>query len=83
MADRPRHLLSVALLFLPAAIILAAPEYPETIAVMQTVLKGELLAHAKYVAYAGVARTEKYPHIAYLAVALAASESIHARNFQC
>jgi rubrerythrin len=49
---------------------------------MQTVLKGELLARAKYLAYAGKAREEKYPHIAYLSVALGASEGIHARNFQ-
>ncbi len=55
---------------------------PETIAVMQAVLQGELLAHARYVAYAGRAREESYPHIAALALALAASEGIHARNFQ-
>jgi rubrerythrin len=56
--------------------------FPETITVLQAVLKGELLAHARYVAYAAKAREEKYPRIAALAIALAASEAIHARNFQ-
>lgn len=60
----------------------AQSSYPETASVMQIVLKGELLAHARYVAYAARARQENYPHIAALAIALAASESIHARNFQ-
>jgi rubrerythrin len=55
---------------------------PETISVMQLVLRGELLAHARYVAYAARARQESYPRIAALALALAASEGIHARNFQ-
>lgn len=59
-----------------------ATGYPETISVMQVVLKGELLAHARYVAYAARARQESYPHIAALSLALAASEGIHARNFQ-
>jgi rubrerythrin len=62
--------------------VVAQSSYPETISVMQIVLKGELLAHARYVAYAAKAREENYPRIAALAVALAASEDIHGRNFQ-
>jgi MscS family membrane protein len=45
-------------------------------AVMQIVVKGELLAHARYVAYAVKAREESYPRIAALAIALAAQETI-------
>ena len=68
-------------LLAPAAAQAQTP-YPETVSVMQAVLKGELLAHARYVAYASKARDENYPRIAALALALAASEGIHARNFQ-
>jgi rubrerythrin len=73
-------LLVLPSLLVPAAVH-AQTSYPETVAVMQTVLKGELLAHARYVAYADKAREEKYPRIAALALALAASEAVHARNF--
>ncbi len=75
----------VALIFLAAA---AAParaaeaRYTETVTVLQTVYAGELFAHARYLAIAAKALEEKYPHIAYLASALAASEGIHARNFR-
>ena len=68
-------------LLAPAAAQAQTP-YPETVSVMQAVLKGELLVHARYVAYASKARDENYPRIAALALALAASEGIHARNFQ-
>jgi rubrerythrin len=56
--------------------------FPQTIAVMRTVLTRELLAFARYEAYARKAREEGYPHIANLAAALSVSESIHARNFR-
>jgi rubrerythrin len=60
----------------------AAPaKYPETASVMQAALAGELLAHARYLAYAQRARDEKYPSLALFATSLAASEAIHARNF--
>jgi rubrerythrin len=52
----------------------------ETTAVMKEVLTRELLAHARYAAYARKAREEGYPHIAYLADALSTSEGVHARN---
>jgi len=71
--------LLISLLPMEAA---AQASYPQTVSVMQIALKRELLAHARYVAYAAKAREENYPHIAALAIALAASESIHARNFQ-
>jgi rubrerythrin len=63
-------------------VIAAQAAYQETVSVMQVVLAGEMLAHARYVAYAGKAREEKYPRIAALSLALAASEGIHARNFR-
>lgn len=57
-------------------------KYPETIATMQVALTGELMAHARYLAFAQRARDEKYPSIALFATALGASEAIHARNFR-
>ena len=69
-------------LAIPVAPVAAQAAYPQTITVIQGVLVGELLAHARYVAYAARAREEKYPHIASLALALAASEGVHARNFE-
>jgi rubrerythrin len=80
MAMRTISLFPVFLsLLMPVAA--CAQTLPQTITVMQTVLKGELLAHAQDLAYAEKAREEKYPRIAALALALAASEGVHARNF--
>jgi len=62
--------------------VTAQSKYSETITVMQAVYSGELLAHARYLAIAAKALEEKYPHIAYLATALASSEGVHARNFR-
>ena len=74
------------LLVLPLSLfpmrVVAQSSYPETVSVMEVVLKGELLARARYVSYAAKAREENYPRIAALAIALAASEDIHGRNFQ-
>jgi rubrerythrin len=75
-------LLAILCLLFPAADAAAQSAWPETVFVIQSALKGELLAHARYVAYAEKAREEKYPHIANLALALATSEGVHARNFQ-
>ena len=73
---------AILCLVVPVAPAAAQTAYPQTITVIQGVLAGELLAHARYVAYAARAREEKYPHIASLALALAASEGVHARNFE-
>jgi rubrerythrin len=54
---------------------------PETISVLQNAYRGEILAYRTYTAYAKKANSEDYPSIAQLFRALAASESIHARNF--
>jgi rubrerythrin len=56
--------------------------YPETQAVLLEVHEGELKALSSYQAYARMALNESYPNIAYLFTALAASESIHARNMR-
>jgi rubrerythrin len=68
-------------LLVPVIQAAAQASHPQTISVLQVVLQGELLAHARYVAYAAKAREEKYPRIANLALALAASEAVHSRNF--
>jgi rubrerythrin len=60
----------------------AQVEYPETINALQTVYRDEIRAHLTYLAYAREAISENYPNIAHLFVSLAASESIHARNFK-
>jgi len=65
------------LLALPLA---GTEQRPATITVMREVLARELLAEARYVAFAQRAREDRYPHIARLADALALSESIHVRN---
>jgi rubrerythrin len=54
---------------------------PETISVLQNAYRGEIRAYRTYTAYAKKANSENYPSIAQLFCALAASESIHARNF--
>ena len=60
----------------------AQPEYPETISVLQKLYFDEILALHKYAVYAQKVESENYPDIAKLFFALAASESIHARNFK-
>ena len=76
-------------LLLLASLLLASPvppaygqEYPETQAVLLEVHAAELKALSSYQAYARMALNENYPNIAYLFTALAASESIHARNMR-
>jgi len=56
-------------------------DYPKTIAALQERYHDEVVAHARYGAYAKQAEAENYPAIAHLFRALAASEAIHARNF--
>ena len=64
---------------LPA--VSAQLRYPETISVLQILYEDEVQAFNDYQAYAKKAASEKYPNIARLFIALATSESIHARNF--
>jgi rubrerythrin len=70
------------LLLLLAGTAAAGPDaYPQTIAALQERYADEVQAHQKYAAYAAHADQEGYPHIAHLFRALAASETVHARNF--
>jgi rubrerythrin len=70
--------------FFRAPVVIAQSNYLETIAVLQTAYQNEIQAHVSYLAYAQKALSEKYPNIAHLFLALASSESVHARNFsQC
>jgi rubrerythrin len=68
-------------LAVPVAADNSPAAYPETVSVLRAALQGELTAHFKYLAFSKRAGEEKYPRIAYLFSALAASEGIHARNF--
>ncbi len=60
----------------------AQSEYTETISVLQTLYQDEIQAMQNYRAYAQKAVSENYPNIAKLFLTLAASESVHARNFK-
>jgi rubrerythrin len=60
----------------------AAQAYPETIAALANALQRELEAHHRYLESAKKATAEGYEGIAYLFTAFAASEQIHARNFE-
>ena len=57
-------------------------EYNETISILQTLHKDEMQAMHNYQAYAHKAVSQKYPNIGKLFMTLAASESVHARNFK-
>jgi len=56
--------------------------YPRTVEALKLRYIDEVNAHSKYNAYSTRALSEGYPNIALLFTALAASESIHARNFE-
>jgi rubrerythrin len=60
----------------------AQSEYSETISVLQSLYQDEKQALHNYRAYAKKAVSEKYPNIAKLFMTIAASESVHARNFK-
>ena len=62
--------------------ISAQSGYPETISVLQILYQDEVLAYNNYQAFAKKSQAEDYPNIAKLFVAIAKSESIHARNFK-
>ena len=60
----------------------AQSEYNETISVLQSLYLDEMQALHNYQAYAKKAVSENYPNIAKLFITIAASESVHARNFR-
>ena len=72
----------MSIFFLCGAAVNAPSEYPETISVLQSLYQDEMQAMHNYQAYAQKAVSQKYPNIAKLFMTLAASESVHARNFK-
>jgi rubrerythrin len=72
----------MSIFFLCGAAVNAQSEYQETIAVLQSLHQDEIQALHNYQAYAKKAVSQKYPNIAKLFMTLAASESVHARNFR-
>jgi len=72
----------VSLFFFLEPAVKAQSGYNETICVLQTLYKDEIQALHNYRAYAEKAAAEKYPNIARLFKTLAASETVHARNFE-
>jgi len=77
-----RLALAAVALLAPLAGFPGSPQYPKTVAALQERYADEVQAHQKYGAYAEQAGEEGYPQIAYLFTALAASETVHARNFK-
>ena len=65
----------------PVQVALAEGNYPLTISLIKMVAQDEARAHQAYIAYSRQAVADNYPGIARLFIALAASESIHAANF--
>ena len=73
-------LMSIFALSRPA--VNAESENTETITVLQSLYQDEMQAMNNYRAYAKKAVSENYPNIAKLFMTIAASESVHARNFK-
>ena len=73
-------LISIFALSRPA--VNAESENTETITVLQSLYQDEMQAMNNYRAYAKKAVSENYPNIAKLFMTIAASESVHARNFK-
>ena len=73
-------LISFFSVFGPA--VSAQSEYNETISVLQSLHQDEMQVMKNYQAYAKKAVSQKYPNIGKLFMTLAASESVHARNFE-
>jgi rubrerythrin len=74
--------LLVLLFFIPAYCVEAQSKYSKTVDALQERYGDEIHTVHIYLAYAQEALSEDYPNIAYLFLAFAASESVHARNFK-
>lgn len=83
--DRRACLLRVGLLALPATGLCirsaGAAGYPITVAAMREAQAGEMGVYYRYTEFSRQARQENYRGIAYLFVAFAAAEFVHAANF--
>jgi len=73
---------SIMFVFLPVFLASAQPLYPETVSGLKMVFIKESRAQKSYMAFSEKAKAENYPNIARLFVAIATSESIHARNMK-
>jgi len=60
----------------------AEQPYPNTISVLQTLYRNEIMARYRYLAFADAALQEGHRNIAHMFSALADSEAVHARNFK-
>lgn len=60
----------------------AQSPYPETVSGLKRVFIKESMAQKRYMAFSEKAKSENYPNISRLFVAIATSESIHARNMK-
>jgi rubrerythrin len=69
----------LTIVYLPAAVAAEAP--PELAAILQSAARAEMRAYQRYVRFARKAHAEDYDGISYLFTALAASELIHAQNY--
>ena len=74
--------LLILLFFISTSFVGAQSKYPETVYALQERYRDEIHGVHEYLAYAKKALSEDYPNIAYLFASLAASESVHARNFK-
>lgn len=74
--------LLVLLFCIPPFFVGSQSKYPKTVYALQKRYGDEIHGAHKYLACTQEALSEDYPNIAYLFVALAASESVHARNFK-
>ena len=70
----------IGIILILTTFIYAQSKYPKTIYVLQNRYIDEVHANQKYLVYAKQALAEHYPNIAYLFVALAGSELVHANN---
>ncbi|WP_051283750.1 rubrerythrin family protein [Desulforegula conservatrix] len=75
-------LFSIMFVLLPLFLAQAQPLYPETVSGLKMVFMKESRAQKSYMAFSEKAKAENYPNIARLFVAIATSESIHARNMK-
>jgi len=74
--------LLVLLFLIPAFFVRAQSKYPKTIGALHERYLFEIEAVREFLVCAQKALSEDYPNIAYLFVAFATSESVHARNFK-
>ena len=72
----------ISIFFIIGPALSTQSKYKETIAVLQKLHQDEMQAMHNYQAYAQKAVSQKYPNIGKLFMTLAASESVHARNFK-